>query len=208
MSKGSRELSPIRPSEGGSVLVQHKSHPRPDGTTEIEIGIDLAEAPVPERTYRASVAGIAKDGDIVQLIFGQIKLGGKGLRSLIVISQTPEAIALFLKSCVEFGPSVRKYLANQNQKPAVLRDFDEEPDPTIELQANMIAAAQAGREVCLDFYHTTARALRDMEKRASPRLTIDPVVRINLSADLFAAVLDKLETYRPQLPQVQGIPNV
>src|SRR5207245_3970365 len=75
----------------------------------IEYGFDLSDAPIPDRKFVADTAGLVEFDDGVRLLFGQQKNIGTGLRSLVAISMTNEAVARFLKTCDTFLPTLRKW---------------------------------------------------------------------------------------------------
>jgi hypothetical protein len=197
--------SKSRPGEGAMIDIVRKVTPRADGGTSLEVGLDLANAVVPERRYVADVASLKFTADRVYLCFGQSKLTG-GLRSLLVIYMTPEAAGQFLKICEgnNFRESMTKAFQKERWPVATLATVEEEPAQTVALTANLLAAGFSGREACIDFYHASPFAMAQF-RTESRRVPIYPVVRIDFPANLFVAILEALEQHREDLPQDQGV---
>jgi hypothetical protein len=185
----------IRPGEGHAVEIVRRVTPRPDGAAALEIGLDLGNAPVPERRYTADIVSVKYSGESLKWMFGQEKIGG-GLRSLVIVCMTPEAISQFLATCTQFTPSLRQYVESQQLSRTKLVSIDREPEQTVEMSANMVAAAHVGREACMDFYHASPRSFRDAMQSESTAIAIEPVVRILLSANLMLSALEEVEAAR------------
>jgi hypothetical protein len=171
---------------------------RPDGSGGLELSLDLALAPVPDRRYVAEVGSVTYDGGVVQLLFGQKKIGlSGGLRSLIVIQMTTTAVHNFLRTLDSVDPNFRIWL-DLNDVHSQLMNIQEEPDQTVTLFANTVGLASAGRESCIDFYHASAFSLHYAQQ--NKKLAVDPVVRVILGSGLLIAMLDKLRELEPRLP--------
>jgi len=202
MSKPARTQALLRThkADGYVLTVQKRLLPQTSGTTSLELMLPLDEAPVPQRRYHADIAQVSLDnGSGVRLLFGQKRVGGKGLRSLIVVNMTPEGVRGFLHSCEEFAPLLLKFLERNGIPTTPLFEVDDEPEQTVSLVVNLVAAAQAGREVVLDMYHMSAWSLREVRERGE--VAVDPVVRVDLSAALAAAVLVELHKVQGSLPE-------
>ncbi len=192
----------IRAGDGVAIEIVRKSAPRPDGTTALEIGLDLSEAPVPDRRYLADIAAVKAVDDSLQLLFGQRTIGGKTLRSLVVLVLTPEGVRNFLKTCTEFSPKLHAYLDRIAAAKAELSTIEEEPEQTVAMPVSIIAAAHVERDACIDFYHASPSAIRSVLHHGDANVIgIDPVVRIQLSTRLLAAVVDGIEEATKSLPQ-------
>lgn len=192
----------IRAGDGVAIEVVRRAAPRPDGTTSLEIGLDLSDAPVPDRRYLADVASVQVVDDCLHLLFGQRMIGGSALRSLLILVLTPEGARNFLKTCTDFGPKLHTYLDRISAAEMPLAQIDEEPEQTVMMQVSLIAAAHVERDACMDFYHASPSALRAViQHRDANVIGIDPVVRIHLSTRLLAAVVDGIEAARTSLPE-------
>ena len=134
----------------------------------------------------------AKHG-FVRLMFGQSRVTGDALRSLVVLHIVPRAVGAFLRSCREFGPSVRRFLESSGQPPEPIIQLQEEPDQTIALSANVLLSAFADAETVIDCYNISPFALREITTTQTFSTSIDPVVRVQMPTSLFVALLDSLE---------------
>lgn len=187
-----------REGEGALVSVLRRNVAEPDGSSLVELGFDLGEAPVPQRRYHAKVVGVAVDNGSVSVFFGQPKIGG-GLRSLIEVSMTTDAVRQFLKTCETFYPIVTAFVERNEIEQGSLTEIVEEPSQTVAMVVNVVAACQTGREVVLDMYHVSAFSLRD--SRNSDKMALDPIVRIDLSVSLTVALLDRLSELEQSFPR-------
>ena len=90
MSKRNRransgQIVPFREGEGSLVPVQMQLIERPGLPTVTQFGLNLSTAPVPNRKYVADIFDVHVDRGMAYLLFGQRKLDGNKLRSLIVV---------------------------------------------------------------------------------------------------------------------------
>ncbi len=192
-----------RPGEGTVVELARRQVPRPDGSTGLELNLDLGLAPVPERRYVADVAGVTYEDDVLQMFFGQKKVAkSPALRSLIVVQMTSTATIQFIKTLVGFEPGFRKWLS-ENGVARQLTSIEEEPEQTVTLFANMIGLAFAGREACLDFYHASPFSLHQVQQ--NKKMAVEPIVRVILASRLLLPIIDKLHELEPMLPKEQGL---
>src|SRR5262245_44171463 len=92
-----------RPGEA-AVPVRKVTVTLPDGTSALRVDLDLSRVPLPDKSYLADCAGVIYDEGQAQvkLLFGQRKVVGDELRSLIVIIMSSDAIHQFLTSCKTF----------------------------------------------------------------------------------------------------------
>ncbi len=180
-----------RDGEGFLVPVQKRALADTLGQTQVELSIDLNNAPVPQRRYHAKVAQVVANGDSISLLFGQLRVGqGRRLRSLIDVSMTPDAVRQFMSTCVQFHPLMHDFLQKNGIERTSLAEIDEEPEHTVSMVVNLVAAAMSGREAVMDMYHMSAFSLREV--RDTDQIGVDPVVRIDLSTALLAGLLDRL----------------
>jgi hypothetical protein len=194
---------PPRPGEGTVVELARKQISHPDGSSGVELAIDLSIAPVPERRYVADVAALTYDEGMVQFLFGQKKIGKSGaLRSLIVLQMTSLAVGQFAKTLIAVEPGLRKWI-EQNGNHGELANIEEEPDQTVTLFANMVGLAFAGPEACVDFYHASAFSIHFAQQ--NKKMAVDPVVRVILNSGLMIRMIDKLHALEPNFPKGQGL---
>lgn len=191
----------IRAGDGVAIDIVRRTAPRADGTTALEIGLDLRDAPVPDRRYLADVASVKVVEDSLQLLFGQRTVSGNGLRSLVILVLTPEGVKNFLNTCVDFAPKLHAYLDRISAPKSPLSEFTDEPEQTVAMPVSIIAASHVERDACIDFYHASPSAIRSvLQQHDTSVIGIDPVVRIQLSTRLLAAVVDGIEEARKVLP--------
>ena len=98
----------IRDGEGVLVATTRRMVPRPDGTTSFEMSVDMGEAPVPERRYVADIASVNYRDGTIYLVFGQRKLVGSRLRTMVVLTMSSLGVLNFLKACESIAPEVLK----------------------------------------------------------------------------------------------------
>lgn len=178
--------------------------PKTNGTSLVEFSFSLEEAPVPERRYVADATLAVKTEDHVQIIFGQFKVGGRDLRSMVVIKMSFDAVRAFLNSCVQFTPSLRAAVEHGGvHVPPCLVAPREEPSQAVVLAANLIAAAFSGREAALDLYNSSPFAVRALRKDGT-QLALDPVLRIDLSIGALMSMMEQLGVVGSDLPPDVG----
>lgn len=190
----SGKTSPIVSSRlGGGYLVpvERRVVPKPDGTTLVEVGVDLARAPIPQRRYHADAADVVQRLDTVILVLAQSKLYGANLRSMVAVHMSADGIHHFLRTCTEFYPRLCSFVAASAAKEA-LTSFDAEPEQTVSMAANLVAAAHAGREAIVDFYQMSATAIRELQAGPKDEIALDAVLRVDVSAALLAAIIERL----------------
>ncbi|MBI3372170.1 MAG: hypothetical protein HY017_10500 [Betaproteobacteria bacterium] len=174
---------------------------RTDGTTVAVIGINLAQAPVPDRRYIAEVGSVNYSDDDIKLLFGQRKISwGSTLRSLVVIHMSSRAVRQFLRSVKGLKePSLSEIMDKLGiRREAVEGSLGEEPEQTVAFAANVVAVAISGREACLDFYHISSFAMAAAAHSA--KIPIDPVVRVDLRTGLFEALIGALYKIEADFP--------
>lgn len=185
----------------GAPLIVRRLLPQPDGTTMIELGLDANRCPSPERKYFADVAAVEPTDDgWVRLMFAQRKLN-RALRSLVILSMTPESVRQLMKSCDDFLPKIHEFLEKHQMPPVALGGIAEEPEQTVLMTANIVILGRAGREAMMDCYHASPLlAKRALENHPNADDELEPVVRIMLSPAMLASVLDKLAGLIQTLP--------
>ena len=177
-------------------VVRHQT-PGVSGVTNISLTVDLGSAPVPERRYVADVGTVILAHEGARLVFGQSKVSGSGLRSLIVVHMSAYGAHQFLRSTPDMLKTAKKFMQQNQLTVGSLTEIGEEPNQTVALAANLIAASYSGTEACMDFYHASPFVV--MQVKAGGEFAADPVVRVSLPMVLLYAICEKLETMKAQL---------
>jgi hypothetical protein len=174
---------------------------RRDGNSATKAFLDLSSAEVPTRKYPANAAAVVVGDDAVQWLLGRTNPVGKGLLSLLVLNVSFLGTRQFVKSMAEMLPGVQKFMEKNKIPPKGLIDITEVPLQTVVLEANIVAAAYAGREACLDFYHASSFALHHLSQGG--KLHVDPVVRVTLSAPLLIALYRGMAEDKLAIPHAE-----
>lgn len=177
------------------VIRQSVNH---NGTLTERISLDLGSAEVPNRRYPANAASIVVDDNAVHWLLAQTKPIGQGLLSLLVINVSFLGTRQFMHAMGQIAPTSQSYLEKHNVPAKRLIDIQDTPAQTVALDANIVAAAFAGREACLDFYHASSFALHSLGQGG--KLLVDPVVRVTLSAQLLMAIYIGLGELKNSMP--------
>jgi hypothetical protein len=188
----------IRDGEGVTVTTTRRMVPQPDGTASFELSIDMGNAPVPERRYAADIASVTYRDGAVYLIFGQKKLAGTSLRSMVVLTMSSLGILNFLKGFEGLpAPAVNQFLSPELLLPA--DKLGDEPGEVVNLASNIILGAFSGREACFDFYFVSPYVLGQLAQ--SGKFAVDPVVRITLHSGLANAIIKCFQSLKSEFPQ-------
>jgi hypothetical protein len=176
--------------------------PKPDGKTDVQLQLNMLEAPTPARRYAAETAMVEVADDLVRLTFGQFGHSKKSLRTLLVVRMYPEAVRRLLTSSNDLTSAVTEFMGRNSLKAQVLPETVEEDPPHVVLvDSNVVAIGFSGREAEADFYHVTPMALRRTEQTQSNDLELDPVVRVSLPTTMLASVLALLYGLGDRLPK-------
>lgn len=154
----------------------------------------LSDLPVPPRRFLArELTVVSQSDDGVYLVFGQPRVFGEGLRSLVLVDLSHDGLSWILEIVSgEFTAGLRKMLNLSGAKPFKFMDATEEPEQTVSLVANLAVMAYSGREATIDFYHSSAWSIH-VVKQGAEEFAVDPVVRIDLRSNALLAMLDELE---------------
>jgi hypothetical protein len=191
-----------RPGEGATISVVRHQTPGVSGVTNISLTVDLGSAPVPERRYVADVGTVVLAHEGARLVFGQSKVTGRDLRSLIVIHMSAYGVHQFLRSTPDMLKTAKEFMQRNQLTVGDLAEINEEPNQTVALAANLVAASYSGTEACMDFYHTSPFVV--MQVKAGGDFAADPVVRVSLPMVLLYAICEKLEKIKTQLPSPES----
>lgn len=195
MSKRPRALTAAgvsRPGEGFPIETVRQQVVGVDGTTGISVGVDLGQAPVPDRRYVVDLYSYRVTKGGCQLLFAQQKIGKAELRSLLVLHMTATAAGHLLRACVEMrDPSIAELAKIKGLEPEPADTIEEEPDQTVALNANLAGIAVANEETCLDFYQMSAATIH--AARHGGQVHVNPVVRVELRTSQFLGLLEELQ---------------
>jgi hypothetical protein len=182
----------LRNGEGALIDVRSSTIVGTEGQSAIMLNINLNNAPVPDRRYAADFAGLRYKDEIVKFIFGQEKLDSASVRSLVVIAMHAPDAYKFLQNLSTFKKITLDEIATKfSIKDADLYEISAEPEQTIALAANLVAAAVSGRAACLDFYSASAFAIAKVVE--TQQLAVEPVVRIDLPTSYLITIRNSLK---------------
>jgi hypothetical protein len=202
MSAGKKQqiMVPKPPSSSGNTIaVSRRIVPNPDGTASVELQLQLDGAPTPERRYTADVAWFDHDADFVRLHFGQLRRDSI-LRSLVIVRLPVEAVRRLLRAVDPFLLVARGYLDKNEIPSRSIAALESEPEQTVALTANIMSAAQVGRECCMDLFHLSAWDLRNTMQGGNS-VGIEPVLRVDAATSLIVPLLEKLLAEQETLPR-------
>lgn len=188
-----------RPGEGALVDVVRTSGA---ANHVIQFSADLSMAPVPDKRYVADIVNVVQSeaARSVRVLFGQRKIVGKGLRSLLVIHMTFESVWQFLGSLDNFNGETKK--AFKDIERGTLYQIEEEPEQTVALSSSIIVAGITGAEACLDMYYVSPFSIQKIQ--VGGKMAVDPVVRITVPTSMFLSMCEKLQDLAPAMPSDEG----
>ena len=192
-----------RPGEGAVISVLRQQTPGVSGTTSLTFHIDLGTAPVPERRYVADVCNVGLSHEGARIVFGQSKVSEDGLRSLVIVHMSANGIHQFLNSAPDMLRIASEYMKRSKLTAGRLSDIDNEPNQTIALAANLIAASFSATEACMDFYYASPFVVQQV--KAGGDFAADPVVRVSMPMILMYAICEKLKEIKDRLPTLESV---
>jgi hypothetical protein len=135
----------------------------------------------------------------LRLIFGQNSLGGGPLDTALVIRMSPMAGRQFAESTDQMeNPGLNAIAENVGITAESLVQITVRPHQTANMVANFVAAAVSGYETCLDFYHASAFAMRNVAHQNS--LELEPVVRVDMRTSIFMSLVSEIQAIVKTLP--------
>lgn len=171
-----------------------------DGSMAQAVGIDLAQATCPDRSYPAELAGVVYENGTVKLLFGQATRGGK-VRSLIEISMAPLAVIQLLNVIEELkNPSLEDLFRQTGEVVRTLTKFDEDPPEVARLKANMVSMGFSGSEACVDFYDASPFTMSNLQTGTATTANVAGVVRIDTQTSLMHALVLGIKELVSQFP--------
>jgi hypothetical protein len=176
-----------RPNEGALIDIAIRAMPSVDGSVVGYMGADLSKAPVPDRKFAADWCALIERDYLVNILFGQQRADGKGLRSLVVVQMSEPSAFNYVKILSDVaGPSYMEIATTLEIPTESLSTLTEEPAQALTLSANMALSAMSGPEACIDFYKASPFAMGVAMR--SNKLSLDPVVRVDFRSSLFMAL--------------------
>lgn len=204
MGKPSKSGVLIRPvsrrKEGFPVSVETKHITLADGTSGAAYGLNLSDVEVPDRHYHARTCGIDYANDTIDLLFAQPRRDNtKQLRTLLVVSMPSMTILPLIDNISRMqNPSLAEIVSKTHITMEPVTTLQAEADQTVEVDANIVAAAFSGNESCLDFYHASAFSIAALP--ATNRLNLIPVVRVNARTSLILGLIERLRELQKEFP--------
>jgi hypothetical protein len=187
-------------SEGHAVALHRVSE---DAAT-VTFGLDMSMAPVPQRRYAADLAALKYDGQDIKFIFGQSSLVGGAWDSALVIRMNPVSAKQLFESVDQMGnPSLAQIAEISGFTAEFLSEIRDEPRQTANMVANFAGIGVSGHETCIDLYHASAFAMRNLHE--SGALEVEPVVRVDIRTSIFMSIVSGLAKIVQQMtPLKQG----
>jgi len=188
----------VRPSEGVPVPVVLGQVANVNGLSIQTAMIKVADAPVPERKYVADVCGIEYVPGTVKMLFGQKRIGGDDLRSLLVIHMSHSGATRFLTATEQLTPTTLEVMAKQaGISTEASMPIKHEPSQTIAMAAGVVMLAASPEDTTMDFYQASSFALQAMR---SGSISLDPVVRIDIRTSLLLGLISELRKFSAHFP--------
>lgn len=194
--KGVGKAYTIRAGEGAPVGVQVSRLADGDGSG-IAFAVEVAAAPVPDRRYAADVAGAIVSEKLTRLFFGQTKLVGSELRSLLVVHMGLSATARFLENSEGLIASIREYCERAKVALEPQQVLEAEPNQVVAVEANILGVTFAASEATIDCYHLAPDSIHRLKVAGTAsEIGLDPVVRIMLPVQALLTLYDSLESQK------------
>src|ERR1700733_4351449 len=95
-----------RAGEGAIVHADFRRDVKTSGETAIYMSIDMSEAPVPDRRYVSDALTFVRELDQLKMCFGQRKVVGEGLRTLLVLHMPLDAVSRLNATLDQFSPGL------------------------------------------------------------------------------------------------------
>jgi hypothetical protein len=147
-------------------------------------GMDMREAPIPQRRYAADLCTVRLTNDELRITFAQQGFEDGDVDSAIVIRMNADGAINFTNSLLEMG-DLGEISSSMKLRNEALSQINSKPTQTATMMANICSVAIAGKETCMDFYHASAFAIRKAETETV--MEIEPVVRVDLRSSLFVS---------------------
>ena len=171
------------------------------------IAIDMTAAPVPDRRFAADAVWVEVGSDLARGFFAQYRGAGPRVEHLIVLRVPFKGARQFISSMNgELIEKARNYLERFAVPSPPPVDRENFPNQSFTLDANILIAGFAGREACLDLYHTSPYVTMELQK-GSKQLRAEPVARVILTTRLLIDMYRELERNKDSMPldELEGI---
>ena len=152
--------------------------------------IDMSSVPVPERKFACDLVGIQAAADQARLLFAQRQPVGDELMSMLVINMSPDSVVQLIGALPEAFMNGLRTVAD-GAPSSKLTDFKTNAPQSIVLNGSMLMAGYTGRSGCIDIYYASPFAVQQLA--ALQKLSLEAVVRVNLTTGSLFALLDGLQ---------------
>lgn len=166
--------------------------------------LDTFALPVPERRLSCDAVGVKKAEYVLKLLFAQEEVSGDGLLSMLVVQMTFGSVLQFLATLNPLRDQIEK-LEKANFPAGAVSENMGKAEQTAFVTASMILAGYSGTDGCLDFFYTSPFSLRSIN--LGNKISVEPVVRVNLPTPLLIAMWRKLDEIAPELRASQNWEN-
>jgi hypothetical protein len=177
------------------VIVEHVG--TVGGLSTHNIAVNMGQTAVPERKYAADACSAVLVRGTVKLLFGQTRLDGTSLRTLLIVQMGLSNAARFYESMVAM-PDLEK-IASQSPSADPL-EVKDEPAQTVELAAGLVFMAVSSSDCCLDCYQASAFSLGAAIH--TKKVALDPVVRIEMPIAAVWCLFNSLKKISPKFPSI------
>lgn len=165
----------------------------------ITVGLDISSAPVPQRRYAAELCEVRFEHNDLRLIFAQRTLDRGGLDSALIVRMNPIAGHQLLKSINDMqSPGLDGIAEAMGIRATPLEKITKQPGQMANVVANLVAIAVSGFETCMDFYHASAFAMRNVAD--SDTLAVEPIVRVDIQTAIFVSMVKELGALESVMP--------
>jgi hypothetical protein len=180
-----------RQGEGFIVDAQVLHSVRVGGVTTTKLSVRADGAPAPDRRYVADIFAVHPTIGGYRFLFSQVKLGGKALRSLVIITMGNEPVRRFLGALKSMSaPPLEEIVRAQGLEPEVAATIDDEPEQTISLNSNVVTTAVSSGDAAMDFYQVSPFAFHAMNNGG--KLQINGVVRVEVRVSQLLGMMNTL----------------
>jgi hypothetical protein len=190
--RGSQRLSHMTRKDGHPIPLQRVQTVVVDGQHTIRYGLDMGTAPVPQRRFAADVCWVDLKRGELRIDFAQEAVGSNSyenaLRVKLSLLATQNLLEVF--DGANGNPSIVAIAQNVGSNRETLEPLAGEVRHQAGLVANFTTIGISGSETCVDFYHASAFAMNEAQRRGE--LELEPVVRIDLRTPLFVAMMEQI----------------
>jgi hypothetical protein len=205
MSKSKSLASDVAPRQGEGFTIETKAvHTlHSDGVSSLTLGIRMDSAPVPDRRYVADIYAVHPTPGGYRFMFAQEKLGGKELRSLVLVQMSLNATAQLFSSLIDMKtPSIGELGAlfgSVSEGPA---NISQEPEQTVSMKANVATVAVSNGDTAMDFYQISPFAFHAANRGG--KIQMNAVVRIELRTGQLEGLVKELGSFNMPTPAEGG----